>query len=124
MNILVFDSNVVYAKRVCAALKKHMKDAMVDMAHNTAVLQHRLKTNCYELVIADVNSAMDTQAAAAVLKEASRETPIVVWSAFGGGNAGDSQEMQGVGSSTQFLRKEFDEDALKRVISEAMGPVM
>jgi CheY-like chemotaxis protein len=123
MNILVFDSNVVYAKQVCDALKRHVKDVAVDMAHNTAVLRHRLQHNCYELVIADVNSAMDTQVAADVLKEASRETPIVIWSAYGGGNAGDSQEMEGVGRSTQFLRKEFDEESIKRVLSEAVHPV-
>ena len=123
MNILVFDSNVVYAKQVCLALKKYVKDASVDMAHNTAVLQHRLKTNCYELVIADVNSAMDTKTAADMLKAASKETPIVVWSAFGGGNAHDSSEMEGVGSSTQFLKKEFDEESIRKVLNEAMGPV-
>lgn len=121
MNVLVFDTNVVYAKRVSSLLQNHLKDVSVDLAHNTSVLQHRLSNNCYDLVIADVNSAMDTQMASDMLKKASRETPIVVWSAFGGGEAADSQELDGIGSSTQFFRKEFGEEGLRRVLTEAVG---
>ena len=43
MRFLIFDSNVVYAKKVAQLLHQHVREAEVDLAHNVPVLRRRLE---------------------------------------------------------------------------------
>ncbi len=119
MRFLVFDSNVVYAKRVAELLRQYVKGVEVEMAHNTAVLSHRLDGRCYDLVIADVDTALDTDQAQDVLGKASERMPIIIWSSVHG-PAGETQIIKKC-NATQILQKAFNREDLQHVLAEAVG---
>lgn len=118
MNVLVFDSNVVYAKQVACTMGEHLKDAAVYLAHNTAVLQHRLSQRHYDLVVADISSTMDCEVAAGMLKEASKDTPIVVWSDV---STLSTIDLCKKCHATQVLKKEFSQAGMQEAVTKAFG---
>jgi DNA-binding NtrC family response regulator len=117
MTILLFDSNVVYAKQVAGEMAKHLNDADIHMAHNTAVLRHRLDNQHYDLVVADISAASDCELAADILREASKSMTIVVWSAVNGADATDVCKKC---HATQILRKEFGIEGMKNAVAKAV----
>ena len=82
MKFLIFDSNRIYAKKVKALLEEHVHGAEVDMAHNVPVLCSRLAANRYDLVLADVDTALDTSSAVRELNRVSVQCKVVLWSSL------------------------------------------
>jgi len=81
MRFLIFDSNRVYAKKVQALIEEHIKDAEVELAHNIPVLRQRLDGARYDLILADVDTTLDTAAALKELNLVAKKSMVVVWSA-------------------------------------------
>lgn len=119
MRFLVFDSNVVFAKRVAELLRQYVKGVDVELAHNTAVLSHRIDERTYDLVIADVDTALDIDQAQSVLGKAAERMPIILWSAVRG-PVGQTQIIQKC-NATQILQKAFNKEDLQHVLAEAVG---
>jgi len=119
MRFLVFDSNLVYAKRVVELLELYVKDVEVEVAHNIPVLRHRLAGNTYDLVIADVDTAVDTEQAQEILGKAAERMPIILWSAVCG-LTGETQVIRKC-KATQILQKAFNREDLQHVLAEAVG---
>lgn len=82
MRALLFDPNVVAAKRIGNMIELHAKDAQVDYAPNTAVLQHRLANNHYDLVLADIDTTLDVEGAAELLRAVKEPTHVFLLSQF------------------------------------------
>lgn len=78
MQILVIDSNLVFAKKVGDFLNQHLKIPSVEYATNGPVLKRRLKDKKYDYIIADVFTAFDSEAMQSTLKHVN--TPMLVWS--------------------------------------------
>ena len=78
IKILVVDTNVVYARRVCNVLQSHGKDIEVDIAHNIYILRDRLKKNGYDLVLADLLSV--TKPADYMELLGHLKIPVIAWS--------------------------------------------
>jgi CheY-like chemotaxis protein len=125
MRFLIFDSNVVYAKKVANLLRDRVLDAEVELAHNLPVLRHRLEGQIYDLVIADVDTTMDTELATIELNRAAETMPVIIWSAVrGNGDEVGTRILQKC-KATQVLRKAFAtediESALSRAVTSASG---
>ncbi len=82
MRALLFDPNVVAAKRIGNLIELHAKDAVVDYATNVSILQHRLANGQYDLVLADIDATLDVNQAADVLKTVKEPTQIFLLSQF------------------------------------------
>ena len=79
MQVLIVDSNIIFAKRVAKFLKENKKEEVnVEFAQNVPILQRRLRTNNYDYIIADVVSAFDSDGMTDALKTV--QTPTIVWS--------------------------------------------
>jgi DNA-binding NtrC family response regulator len=124
MRFLIFDSNVVYAKRVANLLCDRVLGAEVELAHNLPVLQRRLEGEPYDLVIADVDTTMDTELAVLELNRAAARMPVIIWSAIRNGEDMGTRVLQKC-NATQILRKAFAtediETALSKAVSSAYG---
>lgn len=82
MRALLFDPNVVAAKRIGNLIELHAKDAHVEYATNVSVLQHRLANNHYDLVLADIDATLEVDEAADILKTVKEPTQIFLLSQF------------------------------------------
>ena len=78
MRILVFDLNLVFAKQVAKLLETHLRDVTIDFANNQILLGHYLRENCYDLILADIDTAADSESAVELLR--SIGTLVVLWS--------------------------------------------
>jgi DNA-binding NarL/FixJ family response regulator len=124
MRFLIFDSNVVYAKKVANLLRERVLEADVELAHNLSVLTHRLGGLAYDLVIADVDTTMDTELAIAELNRAAERMPVIIWSAIRNGEVMGTRILQRC-NATQVLKKAFAtediESALNKVVNSSIS---
>jgi len=77
MNILVFDSNRVFANHVAERIAGFVPQAFVDTCPNIYILKRRLENKTYDLILADVLSTIDADEVIAVLSEI--KTLVVIW---------------------------------------------
>src|ERR1700753_879464 len=68
MRVLLFDTNLVAAKSLGNLVKHHVRDVVVHSASNVAVLEHRLAETTYDLIIADIDTTLEIEHAAAILR--------------------------------------------------------
>lgn len=59
MRVLVVDANRAFARKVQDAILKYGRGIEVDIAHSVPVLQLRLSQKSYDLIVADVMTAID-----------------------------------------------------------------
>lgn len=78
MNILVFDTNRVFAKKAASFLIEQLKNAEVDIADNAFILAKRLADITYDVIIADIDTAIDSKNIIKILRQ--YKTPVVIWS--------------------------------------------
>ena len=81
MRLLIFDSNKVYANKIKALVEEHVKDAEIELACNIPILRHRLEMTRYDLILADVETALDTDVALALLNGVAKVSMVVIWTA-------------------------------------------
>ena len=80
MRVLIYDSNLVFARRVSSVIHEHVHNAEVDIAHNVPVLKRRLEENKYDIVLADVDVSVDGVLAKPYLQEArAAGTSVLLW---------------------------------------------
>jgi len=79
LNILVVDSNKVYAKMVCEILNEQLRETSVDIAVNIWELRRRLKGKEYNLVLADLSLNMDGEEMYEELRSMEKSC-VVLWS--------------------------------------------
>ena len=75
--ILIFDSNRVVAKKITKVISELVDNITIDMAENIYVLQDRLDKNSYDLIIADVETAADSELALEYLH--ATKARVVLW---------------------------------------------
>ncbi len=80
MRILLFDLNLVFAKQVAKILDTHLKEAQIDFAHNLMLLSHYIKDRKYDLILADTDTAIDSDMAIEILQNT--EATVILWSVF------------------------------------------
>jgi hypothetical protein len=119
MRFLIFDSNVVYAKKVAQLLRDRVLEADVELAHNLSVLNHRLGGPAYDLVIADVDTTLDTDLATAELNRASERMPVIIWSVVRNGDVLGTRILQRC-NATQILKKAFATEDIQSALSQAV----
>jgi len=78
MRVLIVDTNRVFARQICRVLRQHGRGIETDMVDNVHVLRDRLKSNEYDLIIADVMTALNPDDLAAELDKLC--TLKLVWS--------------------------------------------
>lgn len=79
-DILIVDPNKVYARMIKGILMEQLRDPKVDIAVNVHELRRRLKTNKYDLVLADLSIAMDGDEMEKELKGIGKKSTVVAWS--------------------------------------------
>jgi hypothetical protein len=81
LSVLIFDTNVVFARRVGEFIEAHVLGARVSYAQNCAVLKGRLAKNWFDLILADPGTAFDPSVASSLLEEVQHElkTIVIVW---------------------------------------------
>jgi len=78
MKVLVFDSNIDFARRAVEFLRENVRDVTADLASNLFVLRKRLQEDTWDFVLADVTAAGFMGDVIDELK--SLQCPVVVWS--------------------------------------------
>jgi len=125
MRILVFDLNLVFANQVAKLLENHLRDVTIDFANNQILLSHYLRENCYDLILADIDTAADSESAVELLH--SMGTLVVLWSVL------DRRlKFRDTGSNVQMVRKPVElkevlqliESATKKVDSSRLMPAV
>jgi hypothetical protein len=82
MRVLVFDSNVSFARQAVTFIAENVRDASADLASNLFVLRKRLREQDWDFVLADVAA---TGCMTAVLEELGRvQCPVILWSTLNG----------------------------------------
>jgi len=125
MRILVFDLNLVFAKQVAKLLENHLRDVTIDFANNQILLSHYLRENCYDLILADIDTAADSESAVELLQ--SMGTLVVLWSVL------DRRlKFRETESNVQMVHKPIElkevlqliESATKKVGSSRLAPAV
>jgi len=79
VSILIVDTNKVFAKSVKEVIEKNMANASAHVATNIWEVKRRLEENTYDLVLADLSVAMDSED---ILNEfTQKDITVVQWSA-------------------------------------------
>lgn len=78
MKVLVFDSNIDFARRAVEFLRENVRDVTADLASNLFVLRMRLQEDTWDFVLADVTAVGFMSDVIDELK--SLQCPVVVWS--------------------------------------------
>lgn len=83
MRVLLFDSNVVAAKRLGNIVEQHVQGAEVEYASNLEVLEHRLAEKSYDFVLADIDATLELERATSILRDAQEKAVVYLFSQIG-----------------------------------------
>ena len=116
VRILIIDSNIVYAKRIRTALEQYVRDIKIDLANDVFVTQRRLKTNKYDLIIADIVTIANQELMIEELKHT--KAPTIAWTTL---SQRDSMEhMLEEVSRIKTITKPYNEADLQEAASIAI----
>ena len=118
MNILVFDSNLVYAKKIGEMLEQHVKEAHIFYASDVPVLCRRLATLKLDLILADVFTAFEADRLLVELKHT--HVPVVVWSSLDAKHVGDGAALP---SGKVLTKPQCDRELEVALSSLSLAPV-
>lgn len=117
VNILIVDSNKVYAGMIKNILSEQLKEADIDLASNKWELKRRAADH-YDLVLADLSVTMDEDEMREELNKM-LDTTIIVWSMFDK-LAGDTVRKP----SSRFELKEVISSMLSKDVSSKLFSAM
>lgn len=83
MRVLLFDSNVVAAKRLGHIVEQHVQGAEVEYASNLEVLEHRVSEKTYDFVLADIDATLELERATAILRSIQEKSIVYLFSQIG-----------------------------------------
>lgn len=83
MRVLLFDSNLVAAKRLGNIVQQHVKGAQVEYATNIEILEHRLAEHMYDFVLADIDATLELERATTILQQAGEKATVYLLSQIG-----------------------------------------